>query len=853
MKYVSTLVGLLGMLQTVLSQTPCNIQAFASPQHISCGQSVTLSAFGNGSGNVAFQENFNSGSPVGWQFTQTVTIAANTCGVPSPDGSPFMWMGAASVNPRDMTTVGFDLTLGGTVCFDMRYAIQGDPSPCEGPDEPGEGVYLQYSTNGGANWTTIQYWNPNGGNDPQLTRWNRYCAIIPAGAQTANTMIRWHQDAVSGAEYDHWGIDNVAITLNDPNFVISWAHDGYSYGYGSSGGTNPTTVSPTANTTYNVQITDGTHTCTNQVAVTVTNPVIVMEVGPDTTICPGECVHLDATTYWQVEAPGPHTFVNDISQTISAGFGGGAIQIPVSVGGLNLSTIQPGSIQEVCITGMSYFGQNIFPPSTLTVGSFAINLSCPGGTSIQLVPAGVTTSTFILPGYVRTCFNMSTPNNIAASAPPYTNSFAPAQSFNNLTGCQANGTWNMSLVPSGGLGIGSGNFAGWSITFNDPGLTAPVSYSWSPTTDMTGANTLTPNVCPTQTTTYTLTATTAPGCQPATGSATITVPNSCCQLQLTNTVIQNPSCATADGQIQINTSASVTGLKFSIDNGVTYQTSNTFTGLAAGTYQIVINDDNHCAVHGTAVLTTPNAPVIDLVNVTPSSCTGNDGTITITASGGSGALSYSVDNGGTFQASGTFTGLANGHYNIVVNDQAGCSANGSATIASAGGLAVTSVGKTDPSCGQADGSITVTATGSGLQYSIDGGATYQASNVFSTLASGNYTVTVKDQAGCTVTATATLNDVGAPQITGVTVQAAPCGGGTGSLTVTATGGANMQYSIDGGASWQAGNVFTGLAAGSYTVTVGENGCQATAHTVIPSLTAVTVQATAVNDGCSPGC
>src|SRR5690606_15551253 len=159
---------------------PCDITTIASQETITCGNCTTLSAFGYGAGNIAFQEDFNSGSPVGWQFTQAVTIANNTCGVPSPDGSPFMWMGDASVNPRSMETVPFDLSQGGVICFEMRYSIQAGASPCEGPDLSNEGVYVQYSTDNGATWNTIQYWDPNGGNDPQLTNWNEYCVTIPA-------------------------------------------------------------------------------------------------------------------------------------------------------------------------------------------------------------------------------------------------------------------------------------------------------------------------------------------------------------------------------------------------------------------------------------------------------------------------------------------------------------------------------------------------------------------------------------------------------------------------------------------------------------------------------------------------
>ena len=58
-----------------------------------------------------------------------------------------MWMGSSATYPRTMTTNAVDLSCGGDICFEMRYAIQGGAAPCEGPDLPNEGVYLEYSLN----------------------------------------------------------------------------------------------------------------------------------------------------------------------------------------------------------------------------------------------------------------------------------------------------------------------------------------------------------------------------------------------------------------------------------------------------------------------------------------------------------------------------------------------------------------------------------------------------------------------------------------------------------------------------------------------------------------------------------
>ncbi len=275
MKLSSLLVAvtlITGTFQSVHAQ--CTVTASATSTIIPCNGSATLSVTGSGTSQVAFGETFNSGQPVGWLFSQVVTIANNTCGVPSLDGTDFMWMGDQSVAPREMTTIPLDVSSGGQVCFDMRYAIQAQASPCEGPDLASEGVYVQYSTDAGLSWTTMNYWSPLGGYDPLMTSWQNYCLPIPAAAQTTATQFRWTQLAVSGAPYDHWGLDNIMITATAPNFNITWLHDNYSYGPGVYTGNDPTPVSPTGTTSYIVMMTDSINTCYDTITISVSYPQI---------------------------------------------------------------------------------------------------------------------------------------------------------------------------------------------------------------------------------------------------------------------------------------------------------------------------------------------------------------------------------------------------------------------------------------------------------------------------------------------------------------------------------------------------------------------------------------------------
>jgi gliding motility-associated-like protein len=134
---------------------------------------------------------------------------------------------------------------------------------------------------------------------------------------------------------------------------------------------------------------------------------------------------------------------------------------------------------------------------------------------------------------------------------------------------------------------------------------------------------------------------------------------------------------------------------------------------------------------------------------------------------------------------------------------------------------------TNISCnGASDGQVTVSATsGSGqppYEYSLDGGA-YQASGTFTNISLGNHTVRIRDGLLCTFDVFFTITQP--PVLTGnVSSQTdVSCYGGTdGSVTIYASGGVNpYEYRLDAG-PFQTSNIFTGLSAGSYSVTIRDN-------------------------------
>ncbi|MFN6112831.1 MAG: beta strand repeat-containing protein, partial [Bacteroidota bacterium] len=138
------------------------------------------------------------------------------------------------------------------------------------------------------------------------------------------------------------------------------------------------------------------------------------------------------------------------------------------------------------------------------------------------------------------------------------------------------------------------------------------------------------------------------------------------------------SCPTStDGVIAIAATGGTGALQYKL-NGGSYQVSSTFSGLGAGTYTPMVRDANSCERTLAAVVITAPVQISGSGSVTSNyngaqiSCpTSTDGSIAITATGGTGALQYKL-NGGSYQGSATFTGLGAGTYTPMVRDANGC-------------------------------------------------------------------------------------------------------------------------------------------------------------------------------------
>jgi hypothetical protein len=236
----------------------------------------------------------------------------------------------------------------------------------------------------------------------------------------------------------------------------------------------------------------------------------------------------------------------------------------------------------------------------------------------------------------------------------------------------------------------------------------------------------------------------------------------------------------ANGEITVTANGGTGEITYSNDGGVHYQASNVFSGLAVGTYSIYIKDGNGCTKNTSVTLVNPPPVVIGLLtkkdyNGKDISCANaSDGEVTVTAAGGTGSLMYAIDDV-DYQSSNVLTGLAAGTYTVWVKDGNNCKTSQPLTISTTDELIILDIVKTDYngadlSChNTSDGQITVSVTGGTgtKEYSKNGGA-YQASNVFSNLAAGTYTIRVRDVNLCVA-----MEDVTIVAPTAITASVAP--------------------------------------------------------------------------------
>ncbi|MCC6372031.1 MAG: gliding motility-associated C-terminal domain-containing protein [Bacteroidia bacterium] len=291
----------------------------------------------------------------------------------------------------------------------------------------------------------------------------------------------------------------------------------------------------------------------------------------------------------------------------------------------------------------------------------------------------------------------------------------------------------------------------------------------------------------------------------------------------TSTAMTSPLCNGNNGSATVTASGGTSPYTYTWSSGPTSSVEPT---LLAGTYTVKVTDNNGCNLTKSVTVTQPSALVTNTAITSPL-CNGGNGSATVTATGGTGAYSYTWSSGPTTSVEPT---LLAGTYTVRATDASGCNSTKSVTITEPTAL-VTSTAMTPPLCNGGNGSATVTASGGtgAYSYTWSSGPT---TSVEPTLLAGTYTVRVTDASGCTSTKSVTVTQPSAVSTTTGYTNVL-CFGGVGSASILATGGTGP-YTY----TWSTattGSFITGVPAGSYTAMATDaNNCTSATRTIIIS-------------------
>ncbi|WP_406843731.1 T9SS type A sorting domain-containing protein [Flavobacterium soyae] len=697
---------------------------------------------------------------------------------------------------------------------------------------------------GGSNGTATI--TPSGGTSPYTYLWSNGAATQTASGLTAGT----YSATITDNNSCTLTVNNITVLGPPSAMAATTAATPVSCFGGSngtatvtaSGGTGPYTYvwTPSGKTTaiatgltagtYSVTITDS-NTCTYTVNnIIVGSPAAALSGTPSST--PVSCFGGANGTATITAAGGtsPYTYLwsNGAATATATGLTAGTYSVTITDNNSCIATINSivvGSPAAVLSgtpssTPVSCFGG--------TNGTATITAAGGTGPYTYLWSNGAATATAT--GLTAGTYSVTITDNNTCTAT--INSIVVGSPAAALT-ATAGGSTNVSC--NGG--------SNGTATVNVTGGTAAYTYSWAPSGG---------------------TAATATGLAAGTYTVTVTDANSCQTTQ--SFTITEPAALTASFGSQTNvscnggTNGSATVNVTGGTSAYTYSwspsggTAATATGLSAGTYTVTITDANSCQATQSFTITEPSALAASPVAQTNVACFGGTtGSATVNVSGGTGGYTYSwAPSGGT---AATAAGLGAGTYIVTVTDANLCQTTQSFTITEPAASLTASFGsQTNVSCnGGANGSATVNVTGGTGAYIYSWAPSGGTSATASGLTAGTYTVTVTDANSCQTTQSFTITEPAVLAATPSQTNVLCNGASTGFASVAVTGGTGAytySWSPSGGTAATA----TGLAAGTYTVTITDaNSCQATQNFTITEPAALTASPVAqTNVACFGG-
>ncbi len=488
---------------------------------------------------------------------------------------------------------------------------------------------------------------------------------------------------------------------------------------------------------YNVEVRDASLLCTRTIPVTVTLAGALPATSSSAaSSCSG--VNNGAITINTAGGIGPYTFTLD----------GGIAQPGVLP--YTFNNVSPG-VHTVIVTDLSSgctsnpISVNVAVGTGVTANATSAATTCPtasNGSITITATAGTAPFTFQLDGGpVQSGASPYTFNNVSSGSHTIiiTDNFGCTRSITQSVLAGPTLTATTSAAPTTCSGAANG-----TITVTPNGGVAPYTFSIDGAAAVPGTAPYT--FTGLMTGSHTIVVTDGIGC--VTNSINVSIPSGAA-LFTTASKTDALCSGSATGSIIVTQPTIGTApFEYSLD-GISWQGSNVFNGLAAGNYTVFYRESNGC-VGSLSISVSEPTPLTASSAFVPVICNGqNNGIITISSGGGISPYEYSIDGGTVWQSNNIFN-VAAGSYTITIRDANNCITTQTVSVTEPVALNATSANSPASCDGGNDGIIDVTATGgnTGYEYSIDGGTNWQSSNIFN-VAPGNFTITVRDNLGCT--------------------------------------------------------------------------------------------------------
>lgn len=215
-------------------------------------------------------------------------------------------------------------------------------------------------------------------------------------------------------------------------------------------------------------------------------------------------------------------------------------------------------------------------------------------------------------------------------------------------------------------------------------------------------------------------------------------------------VVTNVKCkGQSNGSIKVIASGGSTPYTYHWNTGGTL---DSLSAIAAGGYSVTVTDHAGASAVLSDSVHQPELLNIDSISKANVTCFGAaNGSATVHVSGGTGSYHYAWTPSSTSQS---LLNIAAGNYALTVTDDNGCTTSSSVVISQPTALSAVT---TNTSATGMNGTATVVASGGTPPYIYHWSSIpAQTTSTATGLAAGNYSVTVTDQNGCTVTSSTTI-------------------------------------------------------------------------------------------------